>query len=480
MQTQQFTNTTNNEQKSKMFPLNPALNFLGTEVSFNFSAEVAKVEKSGKFPKIYKFHIGDTGPRTADAIISVAMQALKDKQTKYGLFQGYPSVRENIANYLSKRHGADIKAENILLMPGGKPAIELTMQTLIGPKDYVVGQNPGYPIYESLARFYGENRYLPWLARYSEQNKKLEFHTDDLEKILNEYHGRVKVLAVNTPQNPTGMMLPKETVRKIAELAMKYKFMVLFDDIYDQIVFGGREHYSLLSIPGMLDYTINLNGYSKDFAMTGWRLGYVAAPKWLIEVFGKLAINKWSCVNTVNQIVAGAIFGDVEVNGKTYKSVADEIAPLIKADVAEYERKGNFLVNCLRLLEPYVVPNEVEGAFYEFPRVEKLLELPYVKKDLNIKNDVDFRLWLLHERGFACLAGSDFGPGGKGHIRLSYAEDINEHIIPGVQHFMKIVIELVEKSGLTAPLRMGEVEGRVRKKVDKYFRKYDFTMPDYG
>ena len=116
-----------------------------------------------------------------------------------------------------------------------------------------------------------------------------------------------------TRKNPTGMVLPRAKLEAIAELAKKHNFMVLFDDIYDQIIFN-REHFSLLSAPGMLDYTINLNGYSKNYAMTGWRLGFAVAPAWLIDIFGQFAINKWSCVNRVNQITAGAIYGDIEMS----------------------------------------------------------------------------------------------------------------------------------------------------------------------
>ena len=148
--------------------INPDLYLIGTETAFGFGAEVLAVEKSGKFPQIYKFHVGDTGPKTPQPIIDVAIQALKDKQTKYGHFQGYPQVRENIAKYMSKTRGVEISANNIILQIGGKPAIELTMQSLLGPDDYVIGQNPGYPIYESLARFYTKGKYLPWTARYDE------------------------------------------------------------------------------------------------------------------------------------------------------------------------------------------------------------------------------------------------------------------------------------------------------------------------
>lgn len=449
--------------------VNPQLNFIGTETAFGFGALVAQIEKTGKFPQVYKFHIGDTGPKTPEPIIEVAKQALTDKQTKYAPFLGFPEVRENIAKHLTKTRGVEIKKENIMLQPGGKPAIELSIQALVGPDDYIIGQNPGFPIYESLARFYtnGE-RYIPWLAHRNEEKKILEFRVEDLEKILTEGK-KIKLLIINTPQNPTGMTIGREKLEAIAELAKKYNFVVLFDDIYDQIIFGERKHFSLLSIPGMLDRTINLSGYSKNFAMTGWRLGYIVAPEWLMEIFGLMAINKWSCVSRVNQIVAGSVFGPLEIDGFKYPDLSEVLDPLVQKDVIEYEKKGNFLVESLRLLSPYVVPNEVEGAFYDFPNIENVLNLSYVKNDLNIKNDKEFCKWMLFERGFACLAGSDFGEGGRGYVRLSYAEDRDKHIIPGVKHFMKVIIELVEKSGQKAPLRVEEVDLKVDEIKNKYF-----------
>ncbi len=448
------------------FETNPDLKLLGTETAFGFGAEVMAVEKTKKFPQIYKFHIGDTGPKTPEPIINTAIQALKDKQTKYANFQGYLQVRANIAKHWTKTRGVEIKPENIILAPGGKPVIELTMQTLLAPGDYVVGQNPGYPIYESLARFYSHGNYLPWLARHNSETQVLEFFIEDLEKIL-QSGKKIKLLVVNTPQNPTGMVLPRAKLEAIAELAKKHNFMVLFDDIYDQIIFG-KEHFSLLSVPGMLDYTINLNGYSKNYAMTGWRLGFAVAPEWLIKIFGQLAINKWSCVNRADQIAAGAIYGDVELDKCLYPSVADQIADTIKADVALYEKKGKFLVDALRLLLPYVVPNEAEGAFYTFPNIAKILELPYVKNDLKISTDKEFSHWLLYDNGLAALAGSDFGEGGTGHLRFSYSEDQDKHIIPGAKHFIKIVIDLITKSGLTAPIKMEEVEEKVDIIKNKY------------
>jgi aspartate/methionine/tyrosine aminotransferase len=245
--------------------------------------------------------------------------------------------------------------------------------------------------------------------------------------------------------------------------------MVLFDDIYDQIIFSGKEHYSFISIPGMKDYTINLNGFSKNYAMTGWRLGFIVAPEWVIEIFGKLAINKYTCVPRFNQIVAGTIFGDVELDGCKYESVAEKIEPIIKNDFKEYEKKGKFVEACFRMLAPYVIPNEAEGAFYLFPNFEKVLDLQYVKNDLNIKSDKEFSRWMLYERGVATLAGGDFGTGGNGYVRFSYAEDRDKHIIPGMKYVLKVVIELIEKSGEVPPLKAEEVDLKVGEMERKYF-----------
>lgn len=448
--------------------INPNLNYLGTETAFGFGAEVIAVESSKKFPQVYRFHVGDTGPTTPQPIIDVAIQALKNKQTKYGHFAGYAQVRENIAKHWSETRGVEIKKENVLLQPGGKPVIELAFQALLAPGDKVIVQDPGYPVYESLAEFNNHGGVLRWRAHKNEEKQTLEFRVGDLAELLSK-NNQIKILCLNTPQNPTGMVIGKGKLEAIAELVRKYKFFVVFDDIYDQIVFGGRKAYSFISFPGMLDYTINLNGYSKNYAMTGWRLGFIIAPEWVTEIFGRLAINKWSNVNRMEQIVAGAIFGDVTLDGFEYKSVKDEVQKIINEDFVEYEKKGQFVSHVLNLLQPYVVCNEAEGAFYLFPSFQRVLDLKYVKEELKITNDVELRNWLLYERGVATLSGSDFGQMGAGYIRISYAEDRNRHIIPGMKRILKVTIELIEKSGEVPPLKVEEVDERVGGIVDSDF-----------
>lgn len=458
----------NGDEFSPKVSYNHDLDFLGTESSFAFGVEVAKLEASKKFPRIFKFHIGDTGPKTPEPIIEVAIQALKDRQTKYGHFLGYPQVRENIAKFWTATRGVEIKKENVLLEPGGKPAIELSFQALLNKEDQVIVQNPSYPIYASLANFYTHKKPLEWTARHSEENKALNFDVSDLENIL-EANENIKLLFLNTPQNPTGMMMGETKLRQVAALAQKYRFMVVFDDIYDQITFDGQKHFSILSIPGMLDYTINLNGCSKNYAMTGWRVGFVIAPEWLIEIFGQLGVNKWSCVSRTNQIVAGTIFGDVDLDGFHYSSVREKIEPILRADFAEYERKGKFLSEALSLLSPVILPNKPEGAFYLFPNIENILKLKYVSEELKIKTDKDFSRWLLQEKGLAAIPGSDFGSGGSGYLRLSYAEDRDLHIIPGAKHLLQIIMELMEKSGLTPPLSLDQLTEKIKEMEEKYF-----------
>jgi len=203
--------------------------------------------------------------------------------------------------------------------------------------------------------------------------------------------------------------------------------------------------------------------------MTGWRIGFIIAPEWLIEIFGHLAVNKWSCVSRFNQIVAGTIFGDVDLDGFHYASVNEKIKPILAADFAEYEKKGKFLSAALNLLSPFIIPNKPEGAFYLFPNFEKILNLKYLNETLNIKTDKDFSHWLLHEKGIAALPGSDFGSGGAGYMRFSYAEDRNNHIIPGVKHLIKTVIELIEKSGDTPPLSIDAVDNKIIELEKQYF-----------
>lgn len=458
----------NNDSFSPKVDYNHDLDFLGDESSFAFGVEVSKVEAAKKFPQIYKFHIGDTGPKTPEPIIEVAVQALKDKQTKYAHFMGFPQVRENIAKFWTTTRGLEIKKENILLEPGGKPAIELALQALVNKDDEIIVQNPSYPIYASLASFYTHKKPLEWTAHQNPDDKTLEFNVADLEKILVE-NKNIKLLFLNTPQNPTGMMMGEDKLRQVAALAQKYRFMVVFDDIYDQITFDGRKHFSILSVPGMLDFTINLNGCSKNYAMTGWRLGFIVAPEWLIEIFGQLAVNKWSCVSRVYQIVAGTIFGDVDIDGFHYPSVREKIQPILQADLAEYEKKGKFVSEALDLLSPFIIPNKPEGAFYLFPNIENILALKYVSDVLKIKNDKDFSRWLLQEKGIAMIPGSDFGSGGQGYLRLSYAEDREQHIIPGIKYLLATILELIEKSETNALLSATQLEANINRLAKKYF-----------
>ncbi|MBI5221196.1 MAG: pyridoxal phosphate-dependent aminotransferase [Candidatus Magasanikbacteria bacterium] len=458
----------NNDELSPKVDYNHDLDFLGTEIAFAFGSEVAELEKSKKFPQIYKFHIGDTGPKTPEPIIEVAIQALKDKQTKYGHYLGYPQVRENIAKHWTKIRGVEIKKENILLEPGGKPAIELAIQTLVGKDDQIIVQDPSYPIYASLANYYTRGQCLYWKARQNPTDKTLHFDPEDLKNLLAQ-NPRVKLLFINTPQNPTGMVMPRVTIEAVADLAKQNKFMVVFDDIYDQIVFEGYEHFSILSVPGMLDYTINLNGCSKNYAMTGWRVGFVIAPEWVIEIFGQLAVNKWSCLSRFNQITAGTIFGDMDLDGFHYPSIAEKIQPILQKDFAEYEKKGKFMSAALKLLEPYIYCNEAQGAFYLFADFENVLKLKYVTEELKIKSNTDLRQWLLHERGIATLSGSDFGEMGQGYMRFSFAEDRNNHIIPGSAHLLKTIIELIKKSGLIPPLLANQVDEKIKELETKYF-----------
>jgi len=444
------------------------LNFLGTETNFAFGSLVSEVEKSKKFKQVYKFHIGDTGPNTPDPIIEVAKKALDDKQTKYGHFLGYPQVRKNIADYWSKTRKVELNENNIMLIPGGKPAIELAIEALVEEDEAVVVPDPSYSIYSSLANYYTKGNCLYWKAKKNENDKKLFFDVSDLETILNE-NKKVKLVFINTPQNPTGLVWPQSTLEKIADLAKKHKFIVVFDDIYDQIVFGEKKHFSILSVPGMLDYTINLNGFSKNYAMTGWRLGFVVAPEWLIEIFGQLAVNKWSCVSRVNQIVAGTIFGDMDLDGYHYESVGEKIAPILAKDFKIYEQKGKFLSSSLSLLSPYVLTSEAEGAFYLFVNFENILNNNEVKNKFGFKNDKDLRDYLLFEQGVAVLAGSDFGEMGGGYLRFSYAEDKDRHIIPGVKKLLYSVVEILEESGLNPPLSKEEIEEKVMAIAQKNF-----------
>jgi len=358
---------------------------LGTETAFVVLARAKELEATGK--DVVHLEIGEPDFDTPPNIIAKAVEALNSGYTHYGPAAGLPDVRRVFADYIARDRGIAIGPENVVVTPGGKPIIFFPLMALVDPEDEVVYPNPGFPIYESVINFLGAKAVPLKLAE--EQN--FSFSIDDLASLVSD---RTKLLIINSPQNPTGGVLSADDLDAIAELAVKHDFWVLSDEIYSKIVYEGK-HESISTRPGMLDRTIILEGHSKTYAMTGWRLGYGIMPTQLAEAVAKLQTNCTSCTAAFTQVAgAEALTGPQET---------------AQAMVEEFRVRRDLLVDGLNAIDGITClkPN---GAFYVFPNISAL---GLTSKEAETR--------LLEDFGVAALAGTSFGAFGEGYLRFSYA-----------------------------------------------------------
>jgi aspartate/methionine/tyrosine aminotransferase len=366
---------------------------LGTESAFEVLAKAKVLEAKGR--KIIHMEIGEPDFDTPAHIGEAAYQAIKDGYTHYGPSPGLMEHREALANYFNGRYNLGYGPENIVVAPGAKPFLFYAILALAGEGDEVIYPNPGFPVYESVAEFAGAKAVpLPLL----EEND----FAFTLEDIKSRVTSNTRLLILNYPHNPTGGILSRELLEGIAQVAIENDFVVLADEVYSRMVYDG-EHYSIAQVPGMKDRTILLDGYSKTYAMTGWRLGFIAAPPELADPISKLIINSVSCTASFEQIAGiAALTGPQE-----------EVHEM----VAEFHRRRDFIVKGLNEIKG-VSCKSPGGAFYVFPNVR---DVPMEPEKL--------APYLMEEAGVACLPGTSFGEYGKGHLRLSYAvshEEIEE------------------------------------------------------
>ncbi len=309
-------------------------------------------------------------------------------------------MRKTFAEYIATDRGIDVGPDNVVIVPGGKPIIYFPLTALVDPGDEVIYPNPGFPIYESVINFL-EGKAVP--LKLSE-DKDFSFDIEDLKRLANE---KTKLLIINSPQNPTGGVLSSDDLDAIAELAVKYDFWVLSDEIYSKIIYEGTFD-SISTRPGMLERTIILDGHSKTYAMTGWRLGYGVMPAELAAAVAKLQTNCTSCTAAFTQIAgAEALTGPQD----------DALAM-----VAEFKVRRDLLVDGLNDIEG-ISCKRPRGAFYVFPNITGL--------GLTSK-EVESRL--LDEYGVAALAGTSFGAFGEGYLRFSYANS-QENIKKALERF---------------------------------------------
>jgi len=378
---------------------------LGTETAFEVLARAKALQAEGR--DVVHLEIGEPDFDTPQNIIDKAVEALRGGYTHYGPSAGLPEVRKTFAEYIAADRGIDVGPDNVVIVPGGKPIIYFPLTALVDPGDEVIYPNPGFPIYESVINFLGAT---PRPLKLAEENA-FSFDIQDLEALVSD---KTKLLIINSPQNPTGGVLSASDLDAIAELAVKHDFWVLSDEIYSKIIYDGQ-HESITTRPGMLERTILLDGHSKTYAMTGWRLGYGIMPAELATQVAKLQTNCTSCTASFTQI-AGA---------EALTGPQDQVRTM----VAEFKVRRDLLVDGLNAIDG-VTCLKPRGAFYVFPNITAL---GLSSKETKTK--------LLEQYGVAALAGTSFGEFGEGYLRFSYANS-QENIRKALERFAKMVSEL--------------------------------------
>ena len=359
---------------------------IGTEGAFEVSARARALEVQGR--SIVHLQIGEPDFDTPAHVREAAKRALDDGETHYPPFPGIPALREAIAADVTTRKGFSAGPAQVFVTVGGKGVMLYAILGLVDPGDEVLLPDPGYPIYESLTRFVGATP-VPVPIRMTND---FRLDVDELAALVTS---RTRLLVVNSPANPTGGVLPRGDLERIAELAIRHDLWVLTDEIYGRILYDGAEHVSIASLPGMAERTIVLDGFSKTFAMTGWRLGYAVVPPSLVETFGRLIINTISGATAFAQVGAVAALTGPQDD--------------VDAMVVEFRARRDLIVDGLDAIPGFECRRPL-GAFYAFPSVAGTgLSGAHLAERL------------LQEAGVCVLPGSAFGRYGDDHIRISYA-----------------------------------------------------------
>ena len=376
---------------------------IGVESAFDVLVRAHALEAKGR--SVIHLEIGEPDFPTPPHIVEAAKKALDEGWTHYGPPQGYPELREAIAAHVSRSRGISVGPQHVSVVPGGKPIIFFPMMALLEPGDEVIYPNPGFPIYESMIRFLGA-RPVPMPL---EESRGFSF---DLNLFRDRLSDRTKLVILNSPQNPTGGVIPPADIAAAAEMLRERDVMVLSDEIYSQIYYG-QAPVSIASFPGMLEKTIILDGLSKTYAMTGWRIGYGVMPEWLADAVSKLMVNSNSCTASFTQRAGiAAIAGPQDC---------------VAAMVAELRRRRDAFCPGLDQIPGFrcAVPG---GAFYAFANVTAT-GIP--SKEL--------AGYLLEEAGVACLNGGSFGEYGEGYIRFSYANSL-ANLMEAVERIKKVSV----------------------------------------
>jgi len=377
---------------------------LGTETAFEVLVRARALEAQGR--NVVHLEIGEPDFDTPGHITEAAIAALRGGATHYGPSAGLPELREAVAQDSTRRRGVRATPEMAVVTPGAKPIMFFVILALVDEGDEVLYPNPGFPIYESMIRYIGG---IPVPVRLLEEKG----FTLDVGQLCDRVGPKTRLIILNYPHNPTGGVIPESGLRAIAEVAAKYNVPVLSDEIYSRILYDA-EHKSIAAMPGMESLAIVLDGFSKTYAMTGWRLGYGIMPAPMAQVVAKLQTNATSCTATFSQLAAvQALRGD--------QSSVD-------AMVAEFRRRRDAIVDGLRAIPGFTCARP-KGAFYVFPNITRT---GYGSKALADK--------LLDQGGVACLSGTAFGEFGEGHLRFSYANSM-ENIQEALRRIASVVGE---------------------------------------
>jgi aspartate/methionine/tyrosine aminotransferase len=370
-------------------PLAPRMSRLGTETAFEVLAKARALEAQGR--SIVHLEIGEPDFDTPRSIVAAGVSALERGETHYTPSAGIPELRQAIADHLNRTRHLAVDPGQVVVTPGAKPIMFFAMLALLESGDEAIYPDPGFPIYSSMIAFAGAKGVgLPLREQHD--------FAPDLDELRSLITDRTKLLVLNSPHNPTGGVLPTGIVKDIARIARARDLWVLTDEIYAEIMYEGH-HHSIVREDGMAERTILLDGFSKTFAMTGWRLGYGVFPWPLVDPVTKLVTNSVSCTATFTQRAGAAA-----LNARPA-----EVDEMVKA----FRERRDAVVSGLNRIDG-ITCREPKGAFYVFPNVA----------GLGLGDSATVAERILHEAGVATLAGTCFGAVGEGHLRLSYANSL--------------------------------------------------------
>jgi aspartate/methionine/tyrosine aminotransferase len=389
-----------------MLKLSPSLKNLGTETAFEVLARAEKLANQGL--DIINLGIGQPDFKTPEHIVEAGVKALRDGHHGYTPANGIIQLRVAVADDLERRHNVSVDPENIVVVPGGKPTMFFTILMFGSPEAEILYPNPGFPIYESLIKYTGAK---PIPISLKEANG----FAFDAEEVLQQVNNKTRLIIINSPANPTGGVTPKKEIDKFVEGMMRFpNVAILSDEIYSNMLYSKEKHVSLLQYPEIKEQLIMLDGWSKTYAMTGWRMGYAVWPEKLVSTVIKLCVNDHSCVNASAQYAGiAALRGSQEP---------------VNYMLEQFKTRRTIICNELNSI-PGFRCEEPLGAFYAFPNIEGTGLSSQQAQDL-----------FLNKAGVATISGTSFGELGQGFLRFSYANS-TENICDAIKRIKTVLLE---------------------------------------